>query len=144
MRQATVGHSAQDDHSEINLTPMLDVVFIMLIFFLVVASFLKEVGLEVNQPGGSMRPAENAENILITIAEDNGIWIEGRLIDARAVRANIARQHAENPDSRVIIQAHKRSANNTFVQVMDASRQVGVYDVSLAAEQNEVEATSLE
>ena len=79
------------------------------------------------------RPTE-LENILITLAEDSSIWIAGRLIDPRAVRPNIERLHAENPAAAVIIRAHKRSSNKTFVAVMDASRQAGIYGVSLAAD----------
>ena len=123
-----------DKENEINLTPMLDVVFIMLIFFIVTASFIKESGIDVNKPESlTERPVDDV-GILVTIDENSDIWIGGRIIDPRAVRANIERLHAENPKGSVVIQADKRSFNNTLVQVMDASRQAGVYDISLATE----------
>lgn len=136
MRGPAISTGAVEAQDDINLTPMLDVVFIMLIFFLVVASFIKEAGLDVNQPKASMSPPEAAENILIAIEENNRIWMGERLIDPRAVRANIERRHAENPSATVVILADKHSANKTLVQVMDASRQAGIYDISLASQQD--------
>ena len=122
-----------DKENEINLTPMLDVVFIMLIFFIVTASFIKESGIDVNKPEATKpEPVENV-NILVAIDENSDIWIDRRQIDPRALRANIERLHAENPQGSVVIQADKRSFNNTLVQVMDAARQAGIYKISLAA-----------
>jgi len=119
--------------NEINLTPMLDVVFIMLIFFIVTASFIKESGIDVNKPEAvTPRPVEDV-NILVAIDENSDIWIAGRMIDPRAVRANIERLHSENPEGSVVIQADEHSFNNTLVQVMDGARQAGVYKISLAA-----------
>ena len=134
MRRAIIGDIAEDTQNEINLTPMLDVVFIMLIFFIVVASFLKEAGLDINRSDTLTLPPTDVENILITIEENSSIWMDGRLIDPRVLRANIQRMHAESPTAGVVIQAHRRSANKTFVQVMDASRQAGIYNISLATE----------
>lgn len=133
MQKAVVVEAAQEAENEINLTPMLDVVFIMLIFFLVVASFVKEAGIDVNRPDATVKPVPQSESILIAIAEDNEIWMDSRLIDPRAVRANIERKHAENPNAVVVIQADKHSSNNALVRVMDASRQAGIYNISLAA-----------
>ena len=124
----------KEDENEINLTPMLDVVFIMLIFFIVTASFVKEAGIDVNKPEATRPDTPDGENMLVAISENNEIWIEGRMIDPRAVRANIERFHAQNPKGTVVIQADKHSYNNTLVQVMDASRQAGVYNISLAAD----------
>jgi len=126
-------HEAED---EINLTPMLDVVFIMLIFFIVVASFVKEAGIDLNRPDVSERPTPESASILIAIAENNDIWMGKRLIDPRAVRANIERMHAEDPTATIVIQADERSSNKTLVQVMNASREAGVYNFSLAAEED--------
>lgn len=120
---------------DVNLTPMLDVVFILLIFFIVTASFIREVGMDVSRSDTRNTEPTAATSILITIAEDNGIWINDRLIDPRAARANIERLHAENPEASVVIQAHKKSATRTLVQLMDASRLAGIYNFSLAAEQ---------
>ena len=136
MRDSMAANAAPEEQSDINLTPMLDVVFILLIFFLVVASFVKEDGLDVSAPDASpfLPPAD--ENILVSIREDNVIWIGERMIDPRAIRANLARLAAENPAAAVVIQADRRSANKTLVQTMDASRQAGIYRISLAARQD--------
>jgi biopolymer transport protein ExbD len=125
----------QEDENEINLTPMLDVVFIMLIFFIVTASFIKEAGLDVNRPDAPVTDVKNEDtNILVRITDNDEIWIDRRLIDPRAVRANIERLHSENPKGSVVIQASKKSTNKMLVTVMDASRQAGVYNISLADE----------
>ncbi|MDH4108819.1 MAG: biopolymer transporter ExbD [Gammaproteobacteria bacterium] len=123
----------EDEENEINLTPMLDVVFIMLIFFIVTASFIKEAGIDVNRPDAPTAERQEDANILVAISANDEIWIDRRLVDPRAVRANIERLHAENPKGSVVIQADKRSTNETLVTVMDAARQAGVYNVSLAA-----------
>ncbi len=124
----------EDDENEINLTPMLDVVFIMLIFFIVTASFIKEVGIDVNRPDNQQQQQVKPEeaNILIVIDGNDDIFINRRLIDPRAVRANIERLHAENPEGSVIIQPNRKSTNKMLVTVMDASRQAGVYNISIA------------
>lgn len=126
--------AAAEDEAQIDLTPMLDVVFIMLIFFIVTASFIKEAGIEVNRPEASTsQPSENV-NILIAISANNEIWMDQRRIDARAVRANVERLHAENPKGAVVIQADNKSNTETVAAVLDAAREAGVYDVSLATE----------
>jgi biopolymer transport protein ExbD len=123
-----------DDESEVNLTPMLDVVFIMLIFFIVTASFVKESGIDVNRPNAATAERKEKGNILVAISEDNQIWIDRRQVDPRALRANIERMHAENPNGAVVIQADEESKNKLLVQVMDAARMAGVKNVSIAAE----------
>ena len=120
--------------SEVNLTPMLDVVFIMLIFFIVTASFVKESGIEISRPGASTAVRKEKGNILIAISANDQIWMNRRQVDPRALRANIERMHAENPQGSVIIQADKDAKTGLLVQVMDAARSVGVKSVSLAAE----------
>jgi biopolymer transport protein ExbD len=133
MRDHHLLEAQEEEENEINLTPMLDVVFIMLIFFIVTASFIKEAGLDVNRPDApvTQQPQEN-ENILVMITANNEIWIDRRLIDPRAVRANIERLHAENPEGSVVIQPNRKSKNKMLVTVMDAARQAGVYNISLA------------
>jgi biopolymer transport protein ExbD len=127
----------EEDENEINLTPMLDVVFIMLIFFIVTASFIKEAGLDVNRPDAPVQQTKPEDaNILVAITANDEIWIDRRLIDPRAVRANIERLHAENPEGSVVIQANKKSTNKMLVWVMDASRQAGVYNISIADSQS--------
>jgi biopolymer transport protein ExbD len=122
------------DESEVNLTPMLDVVFIMLIFFIVTASFAKEAGIDINRPNAATAEVKQKGNILIAISDTGQIWIDKRRVDVRAVRANIERLHAENPQGSVVIQADTDSKNGLLVAVMDAARQAGVLNVSIAAE----------
>ncbi len=125
-----------DEESEINLTPMLDVVFIMLIFFIVTASFVREAGIDVNRPDAPMTESKPEEsNILVRISATDEIWIDRRLVDPRAIRANIERLAAENPDGSVVIMANNKSSNKVLVQVMDASRLAGVYNISIADSQ---------
>ncbi len=134
MRRLFGGEGNQEEEQEINVTPMLDVVFIMLIFFIVTASFVKESGLEVNRPEAATAVKQEKANILVAIGPNNDIWINRRRVDLRQVGPNIRRLKAENPQGSVIIQADKASEVNTLVKVMDASRAVGVFDISLAAE----------
>ena len=133
MRDHHLLEVADEEENEINLTPMLDVVFIMLIFFIVTASFIKEAGLDVNRPDAPVTETKPEDvNILVAITGNDEIWIDRRLIDPRAVRANIERLHAENPKGSVVIQANKSSTNKMLVTVMDAARQAGVYNISIA------------
>lgn len=128
---------AVDDTNEIDLTPMLDVVFIMLIFFIVTASFVKEIGINPNVPEPNDNPPpENAEpNILVRISADNQIWLmekEGeRRVDSRAIRSNIERLRAEMPKASVIIQASPEAHTGTYVTVADAAREAKAPNVVL-------------
>ena len=133
MRKTDLSMGQESDGDEINLTPMLDVVFIMLIFFIVTASFVKEAGIDVNRPDAPVTETKPEDaNILIVIDGNDDIWIDRRIIDPRAVRANIERLHAENPKGSVVIQPNKRSTNKMLVEIMDASRSAGVYNISIA------------
>ncbi|TQV72164.1 biopolymer transporter ExbD [Aliikangiella marina] len=125
----------EEEESEINMTPMLDVVFIMLIFFIVTASFVKEAGIEVNRPEAATAVKKERANILIAISDKGEIWINKRRVDVRAVQANVERLKAENPQGTVVIQADKNSKTDTLIKVMDASRAAGVFDVSIAAQE---------
>ncbi|MGB5721603.1 MAG: biopolymer transporter ExbD [Woeseiaceae bacterium] len=131
MTRSKLRESEQD--SEVNLTPMLDVVFILLIFFVVTASFINEKGIDVNKPEAPNKSFVDNPTILIAITENNEIWIDRRLIDPRAVRANIERLHMEFPKGMVVIQADDKSHNKILVQVMDAARQAGVFNITMAA-----------
>jgi biopolymer transport protein ExbD len=122
-----------EEESEINITPMLDVVFIMLIFFIVTASFVKESGIDITRPDAATAERKERGNILVAITESGQIWIDRRQVDVRAVRANIERLHAENPQGAVVIQADENSKNGLLVRVMDAARLAGVENVSIAA-----------
>ncbi len=124
----------EDDESEVNLTPMLDVVFIMLIFFIVTASFVKESGIDVNRPDAQTAEQKKKASILIAISEDGEIWIKKRRVDIRQVRPNVEKMLAENPLGTVVIQADEESKNGLFVQVMDAARAAGAFKIAIAAE----------
>jgi biopolymer transport protein ExbD len=126
---------AEEEEDDINMTPMLDIVFIMLIFFIVTASFTKESGVDVNRPSASTAEVKERGNIMVAITDDGQIWIDNRQVDPRALRANIERLHAENPQGSVVIQADTNSKNGLLVEVMDAARMAGVFNVSLAAQQ---------
>ena len=123
------------EEAGIDLTPMLDVVFIMLIFFIVTASFVKEAGFDVNRPPNTDQPPRDAErkNILINVAADGRLYINRRPVDPGALTANIKRLHAENPKGAVVIQAEDDSMNEYLITVMDAARKAGVYDVAIAS-----------
>jgi len=124
------------EESEIDLTPMLDVVFIMLIFFIVTASFVKESGIEVERPAPSeVQQQSDNPAIVVTIGSNNDFYIERRRIDVRALRSNIERLHAERPESPVIVRAHPDSEAGAFVSVADASREAGVFNVSLVSDE---------
>ena len=123
-----------EEESEVNLTPMLDVVFIMLIFFIVTASFVKEAGIDVSRPPAATAERKERGNIMVAITANDQIWIDRRQVDPRAMRANLERLHAENPEGSVVIQADKLSKNGLLVQVMDAARLAGIKSVAIAAE----------
>jgi biopolymer transport protein ExbD len=130
------GSSRHDeDEEQINLTPMLDVVFIMLIFFIVTATFVKEVGIDVNQPDEDKPKTidPDKKSIVVQISSQNRITISQRQVDWRSVRANIERLHAEVPEAPVVIQAHPDSSTEAMIHIMDQSRLAGVYNISLAS-----------
>ncbi|EAT12074.1 biopolymer transporter ExbD [Bermanella marisrubri] len=135
MRRGFQNLTPEAEEGEIDITPMLDVVFIMLIFFIVTASFVKESGIEVNRPDANTSSAKPRANILIAINEGGEIWINKRKVEESQVRANIERLHAENPQGTVVVQADEEARTKTLVAVMDAARAAGVYDVSLATEE---------
>jgi len=126
-------HRAQEEEVSIDITPMLDVVFIMLIFFIVTSSFVKETGIEVNRPNAPTATVREKANILIAIDKDNIIWIDQRSIDVRRLSPLIERMHAENPQGSVVIQADKESKTDWLIQVMDAVRSAGITDVAIGA-----------
>jgi len=134
MRRLIARATADEDESAIDITPMLDVVFIMLIFFIVTATFVKEAGIDVNRPDAATATQQEKANILVAISANNEIWIDRRMIDIRAVRPNIERLHAENPQGSVVIQADKDSKTETLIKVMDAARSAGVTNVAIAAQ----------
>ena len=124
-----------EEEATIDMTPMLDVVFIMLIFFIVTASFVKESGIDVNRPEAATAVKKDRANILVAISAEGDIWINKRKVDVRAVQANIERLYAENPQGTVVIQADRKATTDVLIKVMDASRAAGIEDVSIAAQE---------
>ena len=122
------------EESGLDLTPMLDIVFIMLIFFIVTTSFVKESGIEVNRPNAETAERNEKGNILVAISENNEIYIDRRKVELRAIRPNIIRLRVENPEGAVIIQADKASQTGLLVETMDQIRLAGVLEISIAAE----------
>ena len=121
-----------DADAEIDMTPMLDIVFIMLIFFIVTASFLKEAGIEINRPDASTAVKADKANIMIAISDKNEVWMEKRRVDVRAVRANVERLRAENPEGSVVIQADVDAKAGVVMEVVDAVRKANVSDYVVA------------
>ncbi|WP_444888014.1 ExbD/TolR family protein [Microbulbifer sp. JMSA008] len=122
------GKAVEEEKADIDLTPMLDVVFIMLIFFIVTASFVKEKALDVNVPDPNQTqdnpPDPDKQNILLVVNANDEISLAGSRIDSRAVRARIAQLYAENPQAIVIVRAHNKSSADTYVQIADAAKEV--------------------
>ena len=112
---------------------MIDVVFILLIFFIVTANFLKESGVDVNRPGAvKAQKKQEKSSILITIDGSDQIWMDYSPVDVRQVGPTIQRLMAQNPEGSVVVRADKDSQNYTLVQVVDQARQVGVGNVSIS------------
>jgi biopolymer transport protein ExbD len=123
-----------EDEAEINITPMLDIVFIMLIFFIVTTSFVKEKGLEVSRPSNSP-PKEVKQDkgpIVIKIDASSLISVKGRILEPRAVEANLEREKAEKPESPLIVAAHPEADTESLVTILDAAKAVGIESVSVA------------
>ncbi|MYE51914.1 MAG: biopolymer transporter ExbD [Gammaproteobacteria bacterium] len=125
----------EEEDSPIDLTPMLDVVFIMLIFFIVTSTFVKESGVDVTRPNAETAAPTDASSIQVGISANNQIWIEKRQVDKRAVRANIERGLAESPGAAVIIIADALSNTETLIDVLDQARLAGATSVSVAADE---------
>ena len=125
---------AEEETGAIDLTPMLDVVFIMLIFFIVTATFIKEPGVEVVRPDAATADPKPRANILIAVTSNNEIWIDKKEFDPRSVKAQIERMYAENPNSTIVIQADNRANIKTLTEVAQAAREAGVLEVSVSAE----------
>ena len=121
------------EEAGLDLTTMMDIVFIMLIFFIVTTSFVKETGIEVNRPNADTAERDEKGNILVAISQNNEIWIDKRRVDLKAVRANIERLKIEYPEGSVIIQADKEARSGLLVETMDQIRLAGVQNISIAA-----------
>ena len=129
-------HLPAQDETEIDMTPMLDIVFIMLIFFIVTTSFVKESGVTVSTPQAQTAAQQENANIFIAITADGEVWIDRRPVDPRSVRAIVARLHADNPEGSVIIQSDEAAATGMLVEVMDQVRLAGVEGIAIAADKS--------
>jgi len=127
-----------EEKADIDLTPMLDVVFIMLIFFIVTASFVNEYGINVNKPDSPDTPPPVTEkaDILVQVDANDDIYMEGRRVDVRSVRSIIARLFAENPKAAVIVKADKKANAGTYVAIADAARSANVQQISLVPDES--------
>jgi len=134
MRKNNSAFDNEEEAEEINLTPMLDVVFIMLIFFIVTATFIKEAGIQVDRPDTTTAESQEDAAILIAISPNDEIWIDKQERDARDVRGIIERLHAENPKGSIVIQADEESTNEVLVQILEAAKAAGVTNVALASD----------
>jgi biopolymer transport protein ExbD len=134
MRKKRGSLAVEEEENEINLTPMLDVVFIMLIFFIVTATFIKEAGIQVERPDAVTAESQDDAAILIAISPTDEIWIDRKERDPRTVRSVIERLHAENPKGSIVIQADEGSTHETLVIVMEAAKAAGVTNVAIASD----------
>ena len=123
-----------DEEAEINITPMLDIVFIMLIFFIVTTSFVKETGLEVSRPSAAppIEVKQDKGPIVVKINSGSLISVKGRILEPRAVQANLEREKAEKPTSPLIVAAHPDADTEALVTILDAAKAVGIESVSVA------------
>lgn len=134
MRNRHSSMGQEDEGEEINLTPMLDVVFIMLIFFIVTATFIKEAGIQVDRPDTVTAEFQEDASILIAISSTDEIWIDRKEREPRAVRGVIERLHSENPKGSIVIQADEESTHEMLVIVLEAAKAAGVKNVAIAAD----------
>ncbi|WP_101760529.1 biopolymer transporter ExbD [Oceanicoccus sp. KOV_DT_Chl] len=130
---ALTRRSVAEKSAEIDLTPMLDVVFIMLIFFIVTASFIREASISLERPSlNPLPPSTEPKNIVVNLKADNQIFLDNRRIDHRSLRAYFERHRAANPEATLIINANNAAKTYAVAQISDAARQAGIYQITLA------------
>ncbi len=122
------------EEAQIDLTSMLDIVFIMLIFFIVTSSFVRESGIEVNQPQAAHVSSQKDAGVFVAITASNDIYIDKRIVDPERVEATLEHILLDHPDASMVIQADKHAYNGTVVKVMDAAKGAGIKHIALAAE----------
>jgi biopolymer transport protein ExbD len=127
-------HHQSEDEKVADLTPMLDVVFIMLIFFIVTATFIKETGVEIDRPDTETAELKKTVSLLVGVAPDSSIWIDKKKVDLRHVRPTMERLHAENPKGGLVIKADSASKVEKVLAIMDAARNLGIEQVAIASE----------
>ena len=123
-----------DEDSDINLTPMLDVVFIMLIFFIVTATFIKQAGIEITRPEALTATQKPTVSVLVAIGPNGDIWIDKKRVDVGAVRAHIERIHAENPKGGLVVQSDRKAKSEKLLAVLEAARAAGITEVAIATD----------
>ena len=126
----------EKDEATVDMTPMLDIVFIMLIFFIVTSTFVKQSGLEVNRPPAATAEDQRRVSILIAIGPGNSVWLDNKEVDIRAVRAGVEKLLAENPLGSVVIQSDEKAKSGILLQVMDQVRQAGAPATAIATEKD--------
>ncbi|MGI2260097.1 ExbD/TolR family protein [Shewanella sp. GXUN23E] len=126
-------HSSMDEEAQIDMTPMLDIVFIMLIFFIVTTSFVKPSGLDYNKPEANSATKQKSANIFIGISKTGLILMENRQVDVERVTANVERMLAESPEAAVLIEADKDTQHGLVIKVMDQVKAAGVNKISVSA-----------
>ncbi|KAF1074887.1 biopolymer transporter ExbD [Halodesulfovibrio sp. MK-HDV] len=119
--------------SELNMTPLIDMVFILLIFFIVTTSFVKESGVEINRPVANTAVVNESTSLIIGITESNEVWIEGKIYDVRSVRGYMNRFLAETPEGAVVITADRECRSGLLIKVLDSCREAGATNLSVAA-----------
>jgi len=124
MRRVT--RARNEDDTKIDITPMLDVVFIMLIFFIVTASFIKESGITVEKPDAVTADKKPNATVMIAINDKDEVWLDRRQIDPRAIKANVTRLRAENPEGEVVVQADIGSTAETVMKVVESLKSAGI------------------
>ena len=134
MKSGIMKKKGQDEAGEIDLTPMLDVVFILLIFFIVTSVFGTEAGIDVSKPEASTVEDTSGDLILIAVGPSGDIWIDGDQIDPRFIRSRFELRLADAPNSAVIIQADQSSNNEQVMLILEAAREANIDDVSISAE----------
>ncbi|MGQ7247013.1 ExbD/TolR family protein [Halomonas sp. V046] len=126
--------AASDESSEVNLTPMLDVVFIMLIFFIVTTSFIKESGVEIERPESSAASARPDVQVLVAITPEGAVWVDGEPVDIHRIGTTVAGMVSD--DGSVVIQADREAATGVLIEVMDRLRDADVDKVAVAAQRS--------
>ena len=122
------------EDGDINLTPMLDVVFIMLIFFIVTATFIKRAGIDVDRPEALTSDQKPTVSVIVAIGEKGDIWIDNQKVDPQTVRAHIERLHAENPKGGMVIQSDRKAKYEVLLGVLNAARGAGLTEVAISTE----------
>lgn len=133
MGKLSLGMERRSEDIELNMSPLIDMIFILLIFFLVTTTFVKESGVEVNRPIAASTEAKDETNIVIGVTKDGMVWIENQQIDIRSVRSRMERFKHENPDGNVVITADKDSKFGISIEVLDQVRLAQIRNVVVAA-----------